>query len=123
MNATAESRSQTESKVQITGFVGQDIDLRELAQGQKLARLNVATNEFKRGSNGQLEKITHWHSLVAWGKMAEDMGEKLRKGSKVFVEGRLVYRQYETRTGEKRQQTEIVVSSFRKIEKEEMAET
>lgn len=122
MNATAENRNQTESRVQLTGFVGQDIDLRELAQGQKLARLSVATNEFKRGSNGQLEKITYWHNLVAWGKLADEMNEKLRKGSKVFVEGRLVYRQYETKAGEKRNMTEIVVNTFRKIEKEELTE-
>ena len=51
------------------------------------------------------------------------MSELLRKGQKVFVEGKIVYRQYETKEGEKRSQTDIVVNSFRKVEKEDTMET
>jgi len=111
-----------ENRVQLLGFLGQDVELRELAQGNKLARLTMATNEFKKAVNGeQAEKVTTWHNLVAWGQTAETMSNLLRKGHKVFVEGKIAYRQYETKAGEKRNSTEIVVSSFRKLDREEKA--
>ena len=66
-----------------------------------------------------MEKITTWHNLVGWGQTAKEMSENLRKGQKIFVEGKIVYRQYETKTGEKRSQTDIVVNSFKKLEKDE----
>lgn len=108
-----------DNRVQLVGFLGQDVELRELAQGTKLARLTMATNEYKRSLNGQPEKVTQWHNIVAWGHTAETMNELLRKGHKVFVEGKLVYRQYETKAGEKRNQTEIVVNNFRKLDKDQ----
>ena len=110
-----------DNHVQLRGFLGQDVELRELAQGKKLARLTMATNEYKRTSSGQPEKVTTWHNLIAWGQTAETMSELLRKGHKVFVEGKIAYRQYETKAVEKRSQTEIVVSTFRKVEREQKA--
>ena len=111
-----------DNRVQLLGFLGQDVDLRELAQGNKLARLSLATNDFKKAANGQTEKVTTWHNLVAWGQTAEQMSADLAKGQKVFVEGKIVYRQYETKTGEKRSQTDIVVNSFKKMGKDEKME-
>ena len=110
-----------DNRVQLLGFLGQDVDLRELAQGKKLARLTMATNEFKQSFSGPPEKVTTWHNLVAWGQTAESMNELLRKGQKVFVEGKIAYRQYETKTGEKRNQTEIVVSNFKKLDRDQKA--
>ena len=110
-----------DNRVQLLGFLGQDVELRELAQGKKLARLTMATNEYKRTLNGMPEKVTTWHNLVAWGQTAETMSDLLRKGHKVFVEGKITYRQYETKAGEKRNSTEIVVSNFRKLEKDQKA--
>jgi len=110
-----------DNRVQLLGFLGQDVELREFAQGKKLARLSVATTEFKKAQNGQSEKVTTWHNLVAWGQTAETMSDLLRKGHKVFVEGKIVYRQYETKAGEKRNATEIVVSSFRKLDRDQKA--
>ena len=112
-----------DNRVLLLGHLGQDVDLRELSKGNKLARLSLATNDFRKATNGQTEKVTTWHNLVAWGKTAEEMSELLRKGQKVFVEGKIVYRQYETKEGEKRSQTDIVVNSFRKVEKEDTMET
>ena len=111
-----------DNRVLLLGFLGQDVDLRELSRGNKLARLSLATSDFRKAPNGQTEKITSWHNLVAWGKTAEQMSELLRKGQKVFIDGKIVYRQYETKAGEKRSQTDIVVNSFRKVEKEETME-
>ena len=110
-----------DNRVQLLGFLGQDVELRELAKGNKLARLSMATSEFKKSPNGTTEKVTTWHNLVAWGQTAETMSDLLRKGHKVFVEGKIAYRQYETKAGEKRSSTEIVVSSFRKLDREEKA--
>ena len=112
-----------DNRVLLLGHLGQDVDLRELSKGNKLARLSLATNDFRKATNGQTEKVTTWPNLVAWGKTAEEMSELLRKGQKVFVEGKIVYRQYETKEGEKRSQTDIVVNSFRKVEKEDTMET
>lgn len=116
MNTLADNR------VQLLGFLGQEVELRELAQGYKLARLSLATGEFKKAPNGQTERITTWHNLVAWGQLAVQMSEELAKGQKVFVEGKIVYRQYESKSGEKRSQTEIVVHAFKKMGKEETIE-
>ncbi len=109
----------TNNRVQLLGFLGQEVELREFAEGNKLARISLATDEFKKSKSGQMEKITTWHNLIGWGQTAQQMSEILRKGQKVFVEGKIAYRQYETKTGEKRNQTEIVVSSFKKLEKDE----
>jgi single-strand DNA-binding protein len=109
----------TDNYVRLQGHLGQDIDLREFAQGRKLAKVSLATTEFKKATDGPPDRITSWHNLTAWGKTAEEMSTTLRKGSKVCVEGKISYRQYETKAGEKRYATEITVNAFQKIEKEE----
>jgi single-strand DNA-binding protein len=113
----------SDNYVRLQGHLGKDIDLREFAQGRKMANVSLATNDFKKNNDGTTEKITTWHNLTAWGKLAEDMHSSLQKGSKVVIEGRLAYRHYETKTGEKRYQTEIVVNSFQKVEKENAVST
>lgn len=110
-----------DNRVQLLGFLGQDVELRELSKGNKLARLSIATNEFRKAADGQTEKTTTWHNLVAWGQTAETMSNILRKGHKIFVEGTIKYRNYETKAGEKRSQTEIVVSNFRKLDRDQKA--
>jgi len=108
----------SQNQVQLLGNLGQEVELRELAQGKKLARVSLATSEFKQ-TNGVPEKITTWHNLVAWGNLADEMSANLQKGQKVYIEGKIQYRNYETKTGEKRYSTEIHVSSYKKIAKEE----
>lgn len=110
-----------DNRVQLNGFLGQDVDLRELAQGKKVARLSIATHELRRNTSGDPERVTTWHNLVAWGQVADSMASLLKKGMKVFVEGKISYRQYETKSGEKRSSTEIVVSNFKKLDREEKA--
>jgi single-strand DNA-binding protein len=108
--------------VKLQGHLGQEIEIREFDKGRKLAKVSLATNEFKKSSDGTTEKITTWHNLTAWGKLAEDMHSSLQKGNKVVVEGRIAYRQFETKSGEKRYMTEIVLNSFHKVEKEAATE-
>lgn len=109
----------TDNYVKLQGHLGKDIDLREFAQGRKLAKVSLATNEYKKTGDGAPEKITSWHNLTAWGKLAEEMSTELAKGNKVCVEGKITYHQYETKNGEKRYSTEITVNSFKKLEREE----
>ena len=111
----------SQNQVQLLGHLGQEVELRELAQGKKLARVSLATNEFRQTAGGPPEKITTWHNLIAWGNLAEEMSSTLQKGQKVYVEGKIQYRTYESKTGEKRYTTDIQVSSFKKIAKEETA--
>jgi single-strand DNA-binding protein len=111
----------SQNQVQLLGHLGQDVELRDLGQGKKLARLSLATNEFKQTASGMPEKITTWHNLIAWGNLAEEMNTNLQKGQKVFIEGKIQYRTYETKAGEKRYASEIQVTSFKKIAKEESA--
>ena len=110
----------SQNQVHLLGNLGQEIELRETANGKKMARTSLATNEIKT-INGQHEKVTTWHNLIAWGATAEDMSRNLQKGQKVFIEGKIQYRTYETKTGEKRYTTDILVNTFRKIAKEESA--
>lgn len=107
-----------ENRVTLLGHLGQDVELRELAEGKKLARFSLATNEFRRIGEGEPERTTTWHNLVAWDQLAQSISDKLHKGSKVMIEGKIAYRQYETSAGEKRNQTEIVVTAFRKLDKD-----
>jgi len=109
------------NQVQLLGNIGQEIELREVGNGKKLARVSLATNEFKQSTVGPPEKLTTWHNLIAWGTIAEEMSTTLQKGQKIMVEGKIQYRNYETKTGEKRYTTEILVTSFKKINKEEAA--
>jgi|SRR5690606_20298299 single-strand DNA-binding protein len=105
-----------DNRVQLIGFLGNDIEVRELGEGKKLARLSMATHEYRKDENGHGESITTWHNLVAWGKTAEIMSRIFRKGQRLYVEGKLTYREYTTKDDVKRNSTEIVVSEFRKLE-------
>lgn len=102
--------------VRLVGFIGDDVELRQFANERYLAKFSLATNEFRTDSEGTTEKIVTWHNITAWGEEAKKINSTLRKGDKVEIEGKLVYRQYETARGEKRYTTEVVLSSFRKLD-------
>lgn len=98
------------NKVQIIGHLGADPELRYTATGTAVATFNVATNyNIKSPDSGEWQEKTEWHRVVAWERNAEVAGEYLRKGSKVYVEGRLQTRSWNDKDGLKRYTTEIVV--------------
>ena len=101
-----------DNRVQLLGFLGQEVDLRELSQGNKLARLSLATSDFKKAPNGQTERVTTWHNLVAWGEVAEQVEQALKKGSRIQLYGKIANRSFETKEGVKKYSTEIVVTGF-----------
>lgn len=105
--------TQNNNTVRLVGNLGQAPEVRELAPGRKVARMNMATH--KRYTNGQGERITEtqWHTVVAWGRMAEQAERLLAKGSAVVVEGRLVHRSYAGTDGLKRYVTEVVLHDLK----------
>ena len=96
------------NKVIIVGNVGRDPELRYTQSGQPVASFSIATNERFKDKDGNWKDRTEWHRIVAWARLAEICGEYLRKGSQVYVEGRIQTRDWEDKEGNKRQTTEII---------------
>lgn len=98
------------NKVILIGNLGQDPDTRYTPNGNAVVNLNLATDEsYKDRQTGQLVPKTEWHRVVMFGKIAEVAGQYLRKGSKVYIEGRLQTRKWQGQDGQDRYTTEIVV--------------
>lgn len=100
------------NKVQLIGNLGKDPELKSLPNGQALLRLSLATNERYKSAEGEWKENTQWHPIVVWGKQAELLAGMVHKGSGLVIEGRLVQRSYESKEGEKRYSTEVVLSEF-----------
>lgn len=98
----------TVNKVFIIGRLGADPDLRYTPNGNAVATLSVATNEVWKDRDGNMQERTEWHRVVLWGRQAEVANEYLKKGSRVFIEGRLQTRNWEDKDGIKRYTTEII---------------
>ncbi|MBK8829260.1 MAG: single-stranded DNA-binding protein [Saprospiraceae bacterium] len=108
--------STVDNRVQLIGFLGQEIEIKEYAEGKKMARMSMATHEYRKDDGGKKETVTTWHNLLAWGKTAEVMAKIFSKGQRLYVEGKLAYREYTGKDDVKRNTTEIVVSDFKKLE-------
>src|SRR5690554_5398916 len=98
------------NKVILIGNLGQDPDTRYTPNGNAVVNLTLATDEsYKDRQTGQLVPRTEWHRVVLFGKVAEVAGQYLRKGSKVYIEGRLQTRKWQGQDGQDRYTTETVV--------------
>ena len=104
--------SRSINKIILIGNLGQDPELRYTSSGVAVASFSMATSESWKDQDGNVQEKTQWHKLVAWRKLAEIVGEYLKKGSKVYVEGRIQYRSYDDKNGVKRDITEIVVDQM-----------
>jgi single-strand DNA-binding protein len=101
------------NKVMLIGNLGKDPEVRYTASGVAVATFTVATNESWKDQDGNLQERTEWHNIVAWRKLAEICGEWLKKGKKVYIEGRIQTRSYDDKnTGAKRYITEVVADSM-----------
>ena|SRR6187399_332014 len=105
------------NRVQLMGNLGRDPELREFEGGKRKVRFSVATTEQFSFGNGNSKEDTQWHSVVAWGKAADEVMQALKKGSRVSLEGRLVHGSYETKEGQKRYFTEVVLNQFQLVER------
>ncbi|SOB76727.1 single-strand binding protein [Marinobacter sp. LV10R510-11A] len=98
------------NKVILIGNLGQDPDTRYTPNGNAVVNLNIATDEsYKDRQTGQLVPKTEWHRIVMFGKIAEVAGQYLRKGSKVYIEGKLQTRKWQNKEGQNVYSTEVVV--------------
>lgn len=101
------------NKVILIGNLGKDPDLRYTPNGQSVASFPLATSSRWKDKNDEWQDKTEWHNIVIWGRQAEVCNEYLKKGSPVYIEGRIQYRSYEDKDGNKRYVTEIVAQQMR----------
>ncbi len=106
------------NKVILIGNLGRDPEMRYTPSGVAVANITVATSEsWKDKQSGEMQERTEWHRVVMYQRLAEIVGEYLRKGSKVYVEGRLQTRKWQDKTsGQDRYSTEIVADSMQMLD-------
>ncbi len=100
------------NKVQLIGHLGGDPELKYTDSNVPVTNFTLATNESYKDANGNMVERTEWHRIVAWRKLAEVLHEYLKKGSKVYIEGKLQTRSWDDKDGNKRYTTEIVANEF-----------
>jgi len=105
------------NKAIIVGNLGNDPEMRSTQAGKSVANISVATSEeWKDKQTGEKQSDTQWHKIVAFGKLAEIIGQYLRKGSKVYVEGSIKTRKWQDKDGQDRYTTEIVASEMQMLD-------
>lgn len=100
--------SRSVNKAIIVGNLGADPDIRTTPGGTRVATLSVATNRRWVDRSGATQEKTEWHRVIAWTNLAEIVEKYLRKGDRVYVEGRIEYRQWQGQEGQTRYTTEII---------------
>lgn len=100
------------NRVQLIGNPGMDPEIKNLDNGNKLAKFSIATIETYKNTKGEKVTDTQWHNVVAWGKTAELVEKFVRKGKEVGLEGKLTTRTYDSKDGEKRYVTEVVLNDL-----------
>ncbi len=101
------------NKVILLGHLGKDPEVKYTPSGTAIAKFSLATNERYKDKEGNWQDRTEWHNIVAWQKTAEIVGEYLKKGRQVYIEGRLRTDSWEDKnTKEKKYRTEIVVEDL-----------
>lgn len=111
-------------KVMIIGNLGADPEMRYTPSGKPVTQFNVAVNQStKNQQTGEWVEATDWFRISVWGDRAERAAETLRKGTKVFVEGRFKTREFEGRDGQKRTSLELTADTCLSLEKKERTDT
>ena len=100
------------NKVILLGNLGADPDIRFTTAGTQVVTVNLATSESWTDKSGERRERTEWHRLVLWRRLAEIAGQYLRRGSKVYVEGKLQTRSWEDVKGQRHYMTEVVVNDL-----------
>jgi single-strand DNA-binding protein len=105
------------NKCMIIGNLGRDPEMRYTPSGQAVTQFSVATNRNYRDPQGEWQSETEWFRVVVWREQAERAAENLRKGHKVYVEGRIQTRQWEDQSGNKRYTTELIADRVTSLER------
>ena len=101
------------NKVMLIGNLGKDPEVSYTASGIAVAKFSIATNERWKDNDGNFQERTEWHAIVAWRKLAEICGQYLKKGSKVYLEGKLQTRSWDDKnSGAKRYTTEVIADDM-----------
>ena len=112
------------NKVVLLGNLGRDVEMRYTASGEAVANLAVATSsEWKNRETGDKEQATEWHRCVAFGKLAELVGQYCHKGSAVYLEGKLRTRKWDDKEGATHYTTEVVLDEFINLDKREAGQS
>ena len=106
------------NKVILIGNLGADPEIRHMPNGAAVANINLATSEsWKDKNTGELQERTEWHRVVLFQRLAEIVAEYLKKGSKVYIEGRLQTRKWQDKTtGQDRYTTEIIANEMQMLD-------
>jgi single-strand DNA-binding protein len=101
------------NKVTLLGNVGKDPEIRSTAGGNMVANLTLATSDSQKDAQGAWQERTEWHNLVAFKRTAEIVRDYVKKGSKLYIEGKLTTRSWDDKeSGQKRYKTEILVNEL-----------
>ncbi|MDD5180919.1 MAG: single-stranded DNA-binding protein [Gallionellaceae bacterium] len=103
------------NKVILVGRLGKDPETRYMTNGEAVTNANLATSENWKDKSGEKQEKTEWHNLVFYRRLAEIAGEYLKKGSLIYVEGKLQTRKWQTKEGQDRYTTEIIVNEMQML--------
>jgi single-strand DNA-binding protein len=103
------------NKVILVGNLGNDPEVRYMPNGNAVANLSLATSESWKDPQGQVQERTEWHRLTMYRRLAEIAGEYLKKGSQIYVEGKLQTRKWQDQQGQDRYTTEIIVDQMQML--------
>ncbi|MCX7985130.1 MAG: single-stranded DNA-binding protein [Bacteroidetes bacterium] len=105
--------SRSVNKVILIGNLGQDPEVRYTSTGIAVASFSIATNEtYKDQQEQKIKERTQWHNIIAWNKLAEICSQYLKRGSKVYIEGKIQYRTFDDKNGVRRTVTEIIADQL-----------
>ena len=105
------------NKVYLVGNVGKDPEVRHIESGVAVANFSIATNESYKNKSGERVTNTEWHNIVVWRGLAEVVEKYVKKGSLLYVEGKLRTRSYDDQNGNKRYITEIVADNLKMLDR------
>lgn len=103
------------NKVMLIGRLGKDPEVKYTPSGTPVAKFTLATDEVFKDRNGEQQRRTEWHTIVAWSRLAEICGEYLTKGKQIYIEGSIRSRQWEDQNGGKRTAYEIVAREMKML--------
>lgn len=103
------------NKVILVGRLGKDPEVKKMSNGESVTNFTLATSESWKDKSGTKQEKTEWHNLVFYRRLAEIAGEYLKKGSQIYIEGKIQVRKWQTKEGEDRYTTEIIVNEMQML--------
>ena len=100
------------NSVILIGRIGKDPELKQTASGQSVCNCSLATSESFKNKAGEKQEKTDWHNLQIWGTSADTFAKWVKKGDRIGIEGKISYRQWDDKDGNKKYATEIIVARF-----------